>query len=148
MKLPDFEVQAQDGFGFSVGWQDATRRYHFWITKQGKPKDDILHSNPLDPTFAPYGPSGHRALDLTAKKWAPTVEAILQKIGDDDLIAKALAARAAKLKAEDEERQRKINAERIERLSRAVALLPAALQQAFAVLPESTLLDFATAYEA
>jgi hypothetical protein len=80
LKLPDdFHVDCCFASGASAHWSDADRRYHFWLNDDSMPQNDVLHSNPLVPSKQ-YGVNEHRALSMSAKKWAPLVAAMLDKI--------------------------------------------------------------------
>lgn len=145
MKIPGFTVCAEYGSA-SVHWQDETRKYHFWLRDDGTPSDDVLHSNPIVPSKQ-YGVNEHRSLDMTAKRWAPLIAAIMAKIAADDLLNKARAAHHAKLKADAEERQRAIDADRLKRLSVAVRHLPPTLNLSIEALPDDVRARFVAALE-
>lgn len=105
IKIPDFEVDFTSPYSdASVHWEDKTRRYHFWLTKDGERADDTIHSNPREPQPRSSRDT-HRALKATAKKWAPIVDAIMEKIATDDLITKARATAEAKQAAECDARK-------------------------------------------
>ncbi len=144
MKLPEFEIASHGPYSdrLSVHWKDAERKYHIWLDAAGTLCDDILHSNPIVETTERYGRSGHKALDQKAKKWSPVIEAILKKVKEDDLVAKAWAERDAKVKAEQDERQRQANKKNLEALFYAIQHLPPELAKAINALPEGQKLLF------
>lgn len=141
IKIPDFIVDATGPFsGPSVSWAAGDRRYHFWIDRYGEP-DDVLHSNPIE-----RNPNAkrdeHRSLNMTAKKWAPLIAAIMEKVRAENLIEKA--EQAAKDKEEADRKQR--IADREERLLKvydtAAAALPYTAKTALASLTRAEKIAF------
>ena len=135
MKLPKFKVEC-DFIHPCVTWEAGDRKYHFWLNFLGVPRDEILHSNPIVPLDRNV--DGHKAHNQTAKKWAPIVEGIVQKIADEGLLAKAQTeAEAAKVRAR-EQFQANLISSRLQRLEKAAASLPEEVRLAILALPDAT----------
>lgn len=146
MKTPDFEV-TQHGMGVAVGWEDAERRYHFWLDEtSGLPQGDTLHSN-LKVKPEKYGDHGHRKMSLAAKRWEPIVAAMIEKIRASGLVAKAREKAEAKKQADAAERVREANVRHLARLESALRHLPAAERNMIRVLPEATKIAFASTFD-
>jgi hypothetical protein len=144
MQTPDFTVKGHGYNRVAVGWQDATRRYHFWISGDGQPHDDVIHSNPIEkPKGTRIDP--HRALSKKAKKWAPLVDAIMAKVRADNLAARACEAAEAKEIADRDARLRKAHQDELARLDGALAHLPANAATTIRSLPEAVRLAFLAA---
>lgn len=141
MKLPDFSVDVRYGGRPSVHWQDADRRYHFWLDARGRPADDVLHSNPIVPSKT-YGRGEHRALKQSTKKWSDIVAAIVQKIEAEGMVAAAVAAEAERQKTDAEKRQHEIDMDRLRRLTVALAKLPKDVRTAVEMLPPQVRTSF------
>jgi hypothetical protein len=144
-RIPEsFYVEAH-GYGLAVGWKNGDRRYHFWLNETGEPKDDILHSNPVEEKkSAPYRDQ-HRALDRTAKKWAPLVKAMMDKIEREGLVALAVREKNEKDEAERVAARRKADDEALGLLQKASRELPMDLRTAIDQLPEVTRVAFVRA---
>jgi hypothetical protein len=141
IKLPEFEVRCEVHGDPFVTWQDASRKYHIWLTEAGDRQSDILHSNPIEPSKR-WNANEHRALDATAKKWAPLVAAILAKIKADDLVSKARAAAHEKAQREADERRRQASEKALAVLAEACAFLPRDLADAITARPDLERLAF------
>jgi hypothetical protein len=89
---------------YSAGWQDAERRYHVWLTPDGRNKDGVIHSNPLVDV---RGRSDHRSLNLEAKKWA-WVRAEIERSTTPEALAQAHAV----WQAAEDARQAQLDEER------------------------------------
>lgn len=145
MRTPEFEVDAK-GYGLSVHWEDAERRYHFWLNGDGTLKGDVLHSN-LKIKPQKYGDHGHRKMSLAAKRWAPIVEEMMRQIAEDDLIARAIE------RAETEENNAKAEAARVAReaalarLHRASLHLPEVVRDTLRGLPEDVRFAFVSSLD-
>lgn len=149
MRMPEITVEVHGAHrGLVAGrpcvsWSDRERRYHIWLKDDGAPQDDTIHSNPrVENPNKRWGRTEHRSLSLSAKRWAPMVSAIVDKIKADDLIAKAREAALAKQDAADAERIRAANEKTLARLDRAALHLPEALCDMIRSLPEAVRLEF------
>lgn len=140
MRTPDFEVDAKS-FGPSVHWEDADRRYHFWLDDAGNPRGDTLHSN-LKVRPKKFGDHGHSKMSLSAKRWAPVVSAIIEKIKADDLVAKARARAEYQERAQEADRIKKLNDDALACLDRAATVLPDEASNMIRGLPEHMRLRF------
>jgi hypothetical protein len=125
----------------AVAWTDAERRYHFWLNNDGTPHDDVLHSNPITASKA-YGADEHRSLSLSAKKWAPLISAMLEKIARENLVADARVRYEDSDKAKEDKRVAEYHSSLLAALDRAATHLPVSMQDAIAGLPKKTRVAF------
>jgi len=149
--IPDFSVQVNTPCSDPyVEWRDGDRKYHFWMNRDGSRNSDFLHSNLIEPRVdgPRRGRDGHRGLDATAKKWAPLIAAIMDKVASEDLVAKAYQRAESKDAAAAAARDAEIRAKRLARLARAAAALPAPIAEHLGNLPDDAKAEFVRALEA
>jgi hypothetical protein len=145
-KLPNFKVEAHSSFGPSVGWEDSERRYHFWLGKDGLPSGDTLHSN-LIIKPEKYGDSGHRKMSLSAKRWAPVIAGIMEKIKAEDLIAKAEQHAEDAAQEREAKRIADIHSKNVARLHRALKTLPTPIADAMLAMSDEIKVAFVFALD-
>ena len=95
---------------FVINWTDGDRRYHMWLAGRGDTISETIHSNPIkEPESARFNRrSSHRALDASAAKHKPMVDAIRAAIADGTLARTEweLTQAAFKTRKEEEKRRR------------------------------------------
>lgn len=128
----------------AVGWTDGTRRYHIWLKHDGTPRSDVLHSNPIERNKNSRRDE-HRALSITAKRWAPLVAAILEKVKSEGMIEKTLAEAEANQQALKAKLTQEANEERLSKLDAALKKLPAHIETDISNLSATTRLAFVEA---
>jgi len=140
--LPDFKVEAEEYYKPCVSWEADGRRYHFWLDDADKP-ESILHSNPINPTINSRRDE-HRSLNAEAKKWAPLIAGIMNRIETEGLIGKARVAYRAAAKETAAKARAQRDAELLAAFESAFKDLPTNLQAAVADLPDAAKIEIAS----
>lgn len=140
----DFRVDCSHHRPCAV-WTDKTRRYHFWLTDNGRPVDCVLHSNPVN-----RNPNAiweeYSALNLNAKARAPLIAVILETIKRDGLMRKAREVEAARMLRNQEAARNAYEGKLLDAFYGSIGQLPPAQREAMELLPRAVKLEFASAF--